>query len=281
MNLCRPHLSPTESAPQTLHLERPIKLYTSRDLEFLFLRLKSAGIGWTTSENPPIRKRDIKTTNPAKHMYLVEGGRWLLVASDTGCITYFDLDASTPTECILIPEQFDPLVPEQFDPRAEIHVVMAIDRDNDSAFLAFNLAVSFSLTNTPPPDPEAQGVQIWRVELTLDDEQRGIGLTAKHLASFPFEPSIDRILCQSISGPHLALTLLVAEHDDFQLTFIIDWKQADGDQTDYPRRLVHPPDGKEPVCLVLLIIITLHLLFNSKLSISSLATDYSPLPMKV
>ena len=258
LNLCRPHLSPTETAPQTLHLERPIKLYTSDDLEFLFLRLKSADIGWRT-DNPPARKREIETTNPAKCIYLVEGGRWLLIASDTGCITYFDLDASTPTESILIPDQFDPL-PDRSGPLSEIKVVMAIDRASDSAFLAFNLAVSFCLIETPPPDPKAQSVQIWRVALALDDQQQSIGLTAEYLASFPLEPSVEGIFCQSIRGPYIALSLLSVEHEDCQLTFIINWKQADGDQTNYPRRLLHPPYGKEPVCAVFLIIITIILI---------------------
>ena len=256
LNLCRPHLSPTETAPQTLHLERPIKLYTPHDLEFLFLRLKSADIGWKTDDNPPARKREIETTNHATCIYLVEGGRWLLVVSDTGCITYFDLDAATPTESTLIPDQFDLLLPDRSNPFTQVKVVMAVDRDSDSVFLAFNLAVSFCLLDTPPPDPKAHSVQIWRVALALDDQQRGIGLTAERLASFPLEPSVDGIFCQSLHGPHVAVSLLSAEHQDCQLTFIIDWKQADGDQTNYPRRLLHPPYGKEPVCLMLLIIIT-------------------------
>jgi len=238
-------------------------------------------MGWTTDGNPPARKREIETTNPAKCVYLVEGGRWLLVASDTGCITYFDLDASTPTESILIPDQFDLLLPDRSDPFSEVKVVMVIDRDSDSAFLAFNLAVSFCLTDTPLPGPKAQSVQIWRVALALDDQQRGIGLTAEHLASFPLEPSVDGIFCQSLRGPHVALSLLSAEHEDCQLTFIIDWKQADGDQTNYPRHLLHPPYGKEPVCLILLIIITLSLLCGSKPSISFLATKYLLLLIKV
>jgi hypothetical protein len=251
LNLCRPHLSPTETAPQTLHLERPIKLYTSHDFEFLFLRLKSADIGWRTDVNRPARKREIETIHPARCIYLVEGGRWLLVGSATGCITYFDLDASTPTGSILIPDQFDPLLPDRFDFFAEINVVMATDKDNDSAFLAFNLAVSFCLVNNPPPDPKAQGVQIWRVELALDGQQQGIGLTAEHLASFPLEPSVNRIICQSIRGPHVALTVRSDQHDP-HLTFIIDWNQADGDQMNYPRRLIHPPYGTQAVCLVFL-----------------------------
>ncbi|KIM36604.1 hypothetical protein M413DRAFT_285538 [Hebeloma cylindrosporum] len=252
LNLCRPHLSPTATAPQTLHLERPIELCTSQDIEFLFLRLKSADAGWRTDGNSPARKREIETDNPAQCIYLVEGGRWLLVGSATGRITYFDLDASTPTERVLVPEQFDPLLPVEFDPLSDIQVVMAIDRDSDSAFLTFNLAVSFCLSSALSPDPKARSVQIWRVELALDDQHRGVGLEAQRLASFPLEPSVQGVFCQSISGPHLALSLLSVEHEDCQLTFVIEWKQADGGYTNYPRRLVHPPYGKEPCAVHLL-----------------------------
>ena len=194
------------STPQTIHLECPINLYTSHDLEFLFLRLKSADIGWRT-DSKPTRKHEIRTTHTAQCMYLVEGGRWLLFTSNTGCITYFDLDAPMLTESTLIPDQFDPLLMNQLHPYAEIHIVMAIDRDNDSTLLAFNLAVSFCSFDNPPPNPKAQGVQIWRVELALNDQQQGIGLTAKHLASFPLEPSIAQIFCQSIHGPYVALSV--------------------------------------------------------------------------
>ncbi|KIM36612.1 hypothetical protein M413DRAFT_285660 [Hebeloma cylindrosporum] len=263
LKLCRPHLSPTATAPQALHLERPIKLYMSHDLELLFLQFKSADIGWRTDANGPARRREVETTCPAQCIHLVEGGRWLLVASETGRIACFDLDAPTPTESILVPDQFNPFLRDEFDPFAEIQVIMAIDRDYDSEFLVFNLAISFTVMTSPPPDPKAQSVQIWRMELALDDQQRGVGLTAKLLGSFPLENYIDGIFGLSIRGPHVAISLLAPRHTDSHLTFIIDWKQADGDQKNYPRRLIHPPYGKEP------------------LSISFLATNYSLLLFKV
>ena len=247
LNLCRPHLSPTETAPQTLHLERPIKLYTPHDLEFLFLRLKSADIGWKTDDNPPARKREIETTSPAKCIHLVEGGRWLLVASETGCITYFDLDASTPTESILIPDQFESPIRVRLDYPPEIRIKMSIDIDNDSAFLSFNLLLSISIEDAPP-DPKAHGVQIWKVSLALNDRQQGVGLVAVQLASFPLESVISSVFSQSILGAHIALALNSDQHEESQLTFVIDWKQADGDQADYPRRLLNPQYGKAPVC---------------------------------
>jgi len=248
LNLCCPHLSPTETAPQTLHLERPTKLYTSHDLEFLFLRLKSVDIGCRRDGKPPVRRRKIETTNIANRMYLVEGGRWLLVASDSGSISYFDLDASTPTESILIPDQFEPPIRVLVGYSPEIRIIMSIDMDNDSAFLSFNLLLSISIDDTPP-DPKAHGVQIWKVSLALDDQQQGVGLIAEQLASFPLEPTVSAVFCQSILGDHLALTLRSDQHEESTLTFVIEWKQADGDRTNYVRRLLNPRYGKATVCL--------------------------------
>ena len=168
-------------------------------------------------------------------MHLVEGGRWLLVASDTGCISYFDLEASDPTEITL--------TPKQFQGKSLTQVKMAIDFDSESSFLTFNLAVSYCLVL---PDPEEHKIQIWKVSLTLDDHQRGVGLSAEHLASFPQEMSIIRVFALSLRGSQLALSGFCSEYNEPRRTFVIDWKKADGDSTNYSRRLLHPCYG--PVC---------------------------------
>jgi len=57
-----------------LHLERPIDLYKSHELEFLLLRLKSADIGWKTDDRRASRRGEIVTATTSRCMYLVEGG---------------------------------------------------------------------------------------------------------------------------------------------------------------------------------------------------------------
>jgi len=175
-------------------------------------------------------------------MYLVEGGRWLLVASNTGSVSYFDLDASTPIESILIPDQFDYI--------SKSRISMAIDRDCDSALLTFNLLVARCSNSTdedtPTFDYKEHGIQVWRVALALDDKQQGIGFTAVHLASFPLERSITRVYALSIRGSYLALLLNLTYNVhvcESRFAFVIDWKLANGDLRNYPRRLVYPLDG--------------------------------------
>ena len=151
-----------------IHLERPIDMYISDELEFLFLRLEGAEIGWKTDDKCPSRVREVATTktrNP-QCMCLVEGGRWLLIASDTSSVAYFDLDASPITENILIPDQHDPTS------NILMWTHMAIDVDGNSAFLAFNLALSLCSPDTAT-NLTQYSIQVWRVVLLRDSQQRG------------------------------------------------------------------------------------------------------------
>lgn len=217
-----------------IHLERPIKLYTSEELEFLLLRLEGAELGRRTNDKCPSRVREVLTTTTriSECTRLVEGGRWFLVASGTGSITYFDLDASPITEGVLIPDQHPSL-----DIMMWTH--MAVDVDRDSAFLSFNLALSFCTPDTVTY-PTQHCIQIWEVVLLHDAQQRGIELAAERLASFPQEPLIGRVRSLSLCGPHIALSVFCRESEYPERAFVIDWLQANGDTTDYRRRLVNP-----------------------------------------
>ena len=64
LDLCHPHLTPTVITPQMIHLERSIELYTSDELEFLFLRLEGAQAGWEKGDKcaAPVREVEITDT---------------------------------------------------------------------------------------------------------------------------------------------------------------------------------------------------------------------------
>jgi hypothetical protein len=186
LNLCRGYLVPSITSPQLLHLERPLWKYNSQELEFLFLRLQGAEIGLRGNGNPPAQTRRLDTTNRAARMHLVEGGRWLLVVSKTGSVTYLDLDSPTITEAILISDQIDDPTPTVW---RNIETQIAVDMDRASPFLAFNMVFSFcSLEDTR--GPREHKIEIWHVDLLLDERRRGVGLTCKHMATFPLETNI-------------------------------------------------------------------------------------------
>ena len=169
-------------------------------------------------------------------MHLVQGGRWLLATSDTGSVTYFDLDASDP-----FPQ--NALIPDQFPSFKGMWTHMAVDVDRNTGLLAFNLALSFCTSLDALTHPAQHSIQIWKVMLLRDDRQRGIGLTAECLASFSQEPFIGHVYSLSLRGLHLALAVFCDELEFPGRAFVVDWLQANGNLTDYRRRLVNPFEG--------------------------------------
>ena len=61
-----------------------------------------------------------------------------------------------------------------------------------------------------------------------------------------FVPSVCNIASRSILGPHVTLSLL---SDPLQLTFVIDWKQADGGKTNPGAWSIHYIAGSRYVWL--------------------------------
>ena len=119
---------------------------------------------------------------------------------------------------------------------------MAIDVDGNSAFLAFNLALSLCSPDTAT-NLTQYSIQVWRVVLLRDSQQRGIGLAAELLSSFPQEPLISGIYSISLCGPHIALSGFSRYSSHLVWGFVLDWVQANGDTTDYRRRILHPADA--------------------------------------
>ncbi|KAF8965596.1 hypothetical protein BDZ97DRAFT_768738 [Flammula alnicola] len=157
-------------------LERPIELYSSKELEHLALQWTTANMGWTSGELLRYRQHRM-SDDDVLNFQLVEGGRWLLVANRAGRVTYYDLDEEEMKEKTLIPEQLG-IQLEQLD---KTSTLMDVDMDVDAHFLTFNLGLCFRR-------PDVSLLQIWSVRLELDSHGRGTGLKAEILASFPRDP---------------------------------------------------------------------------------------------
>ncbi|KAF8962557.1 hypothetical protein BDZ97DRAFT_1759167 [Flammula alnicola] len=138
-----------------LNPERPTKLYQSQELEYLVLRRLSVEIlGKTQTEFSPARTRRFPTGDSGVGaLTLISGGRWLLTTSDTGSVSYYDLDTQNPVKRLLIPEQM-----EDF-PDFSHGVLMAVDVDNESALLSFNLAMI--MVRTACHSTPTQIAQVW------------------------------------------------------------------------------------------------------------------------
>ena len=91
-------------------LQVPIELCSDDDLERRTLRLLTSELSWEQGSSfagvqsfLPRKTRDV--------FHLVEGGRWLLIATETGSLHYFDLDEAHPKARALIPDQFKDCYP--------------------------------------------------------------------------------------------------------------------------------------------------------------------------
>lgn len=118
-----------------LRLERPIELYTAQELEYLVVRRESQDRKRKTQDKlyPALTRRlPIENSGTNTFRILINGGRWLLTASNS--VSYYDLDSRKPVERLLIPQNIDG--------DGSFHVVkMALDIDDESAPLIFNLAL--------------------------------------------------------------------------------------------------------------------------------------------
>jgi hypothetical protein len=79
----------------------------------------------------PINNSDIRA------LTLINGGRWLLVVSRFGSVSYYDLETQEPVKRLLTPAARLESRDHYYPCTAKI----AVDMDSESALLSFNLAL--------------------------------------------------------------------------------------------------------------------------------------------
>lgn len=133
-------------------LEEPLESYSAADLEQWVLIRRSADLGWKRSDLKYTRKRKIDNP-PVGGVFIVPGGRWLLVGDQEGSMLVYDLDASSITKTVLIPQ----------DPEKQPIDLVAIDihPETPGQNLTFTMAVS-------PRFPDGESFNI-RIVIYLTD----------------------------------------------------------------------------------------------------------------
>ena len=112
--------------------------YISQEFERLVLRRACVeNIRKTRTQLTPAltRRFPIVNSDDVTALILIDGGRWLLTASGTGSVSYYDLDARQPVKTLLIPDQMEYLPDFRHVAR------MALDNCNESTLLSFNLVL--------------------------------------------------------------------------------------------------------------------------------------------
>ena len=112
-----------------------MELYTAQELEYLVVRRKCEEIRQKTQDKlfPALTRRLPVDNSGTNTLILINRGRWLLIASDFGSVSYY-LDTRKPVK--------RPLILKKRERDGSFHVVnMAMDVDHESGLLSFNLAL--------------------------------------------------------------------------------------------------------------------------------------------
>jgi hypothetical protein len=222
-----------------------LDLYTDRELEHLVLRWQKAKLCWALSQykNIPIQQRFVSPEKAHNCVHLVEGGRWLLVGTDSGSVICYDLNSSTIEPSILIPTPFD--AETAFDEDEDTEILLSVDMDLEAEYLKFNLGII--TRRMPDIDSDSsrphyfRWIQVWRVTSDVDMNGEVQGLRAERLAYFPEE---HRNRCDSfrLRNQHVAYALQTKyEYSDIRdgpCIIIVDWALCDSTSLVYPRKVI-------------------------------------------
>ncbi|TFK64192.1 hypothetical protein BDN72DRAFT_280278 [Pluteus cervinus] len=154
---------------QTLWLESSSESYSAEELEVLILRRKRADHTYEIARDGDILPQRILPITAEKHhnlVCLVPGGRWLLISNKDGTISYHDINSGDCAGHELIPATTQSRLPGS----------ISVDVDLDSPVLKFNLA----LFRFEYPLNSEDFIEIWQVDLVVDERGKGVGLTANN-----------------------------------------------------------------------------------------------------
>jgi len=148
-------------------------------LEHYTLRWQRVAINWVKEDDAVIPQRKFEIPDRAYSIYLFPGGRWLLAATMDGSVQYFDLDTHAPRPAILIPPQLGPTY--------EVRPCMEVDIDAKATTLTFDLALVMAADTIHirgRPGSSLRKIQIWKVSLDFDEQDRAVGFTSRCLCDF-------------------------------------------------------------------------------------------------
>ncbi|KAF4621119.1 hypothetical protein D9613_000046 [Agrocybe pediades] len=250
------------SSPGILTLEKPADLYSSKELEHLVLVWESTRIGWRTADDTPSRQRTIHLDQSSSYdscpqgsrfyeaVYLVPGGRWLLVLYIGGGIAYYDLDSTQyEDKRILVPDCTRHTV-------ANGDVVFAVDIPDRLPMRCFKLA-QYIRGYCDTDGTQYPCIKIWSIEFVVEG-QVVTGMRADCLRTL-FVNSANCRMSVSLRGEYLAFVVRGPYPTPFYVAgkpyvFVVDWICVEDRSWDYPRRILYTDEPKE-----------IHLLSNERL----------------
>ncbi|PPQ75103.1 hypothetical protein CVT26_008137 [Gymnopilus dilepis] len=203
----------SNSLPKLFQLDKPISACTAEELERVLLRWQSTNDIWKSPSVTPTRVRKVETEVKVTCMRLLRGGRWLLMATQTGEVIYADLESPEIAVAQLIPRQS---VPNQNNLNVHTNIDIEVDMlQSESGELAFNLALVESGNVGGVPSR----VRVWSVVSTSE------ALEARLLSEFYLDRHLAFISSMSLHGPHMAFSALALLLGS-SYTIIVKWDEV-------------------------------------------------------
>jgi len=214
-------------------------MHAASDLEHLILRWQSTKAGWLMQESSkaiPSKRHFVTYDKRSSCVYLVEGGRFLLVGNKSGAVNYYDLSAHVITPSTLVQQPSDEEVGE---------MKISVDVDFDVEFLSFRLGI-LTRSKSHPYVPNASlsicRIQVWQVTSSIDENGLVNGLSSERKASFLEEY---QAICFAfrLQGSYVLYSLFYPPTQELLFsgghrTVIVNWRLPDSTSLLYARQIL-------------------------------------------
>lgn len=236
------YIDPPLGMPKLCQIERPIYTYNVHELRDIFKRWKLAeNIHKTASDPDKPRIRDLKLYFSAMSntSILAPGGRWLVAITYNATGFYHDLDDPETSHALpLFPQQTgSPLDATIHSKRYDIGTSQC-DRILGTRTLSFRFALWIPSTDGHRPSI----IQMWQITLVFDEDLGESRLSARKVASIPFDISFGYICIRSLVKDHLVLNIeSLAVDSDKTALVLFNWKEASQTPSTYERRVIIAP----------------------------------------
>ena len=214
---------------KTFVLEKPIDIYSSKEIERIVLACESTKTAWRTDDGVPSRQRELKIDGALNCAHLRPGGRWLISVFSDGRTVYYDLES---TDGLREKE----LIPEQLPPSTFNIFKISVDVGDTLPMTSFNLAMY--VRERLDYHATYNGLKFWKVELVLEGRDV-IGLKATYLTSLLIDTdSISLLYSISLLGHEVAFSTK-GSHLKPNGTFVVEWPEVADASLDFPHTYVN------------------------------------------
>ena len=218
-----------DNPPKTYVLEKPIDIYSSKEIERIVLACESTKIAWRTDDGVPRRQRELEINGDVKCAHLLPGGRWLISVFSDGRTAYYDLDS---TDGLREKE----LIPAQLPPSTFNIFKISVDVGDTLPMTSFNLAMY--VHERLDYHATYNGLKFWKVELVLEGPDV-IGLKATYLTSLLIDTEAISLLTSiSLLGREVAFSAK-GYYRKPNGTFVVEWPDVADASLDFPRTYVN------------------------------------------